>query len=238
MHGGIANEVRVKLRYVDSAKIEQRGGRGCWARCDGILVPGGFGVRGTEGKIAAIRYRAASGGCRSSGSAWACRWRSSSSRANMLGLAGANSLEFDEATPHPVVTLMEAQKAVSDKGGDDAPGGVCLLSWCRARWRRGCMARARSSERHRHRYEFNNAYREVCGGADGVLGGESAAGSGGDDRAVRSTRILLGASFTRSSRASRFQPTRSLPGSCEPPWSIETRRGELRRALPPFGSAQ
>ena len=97
VHGGIANDVQGRPRLIDSPKIEE-GAERLLGTCDGILVPGGFGVRGTEGKIAAMRY-ARERKCPSSASASACRWRSIEFARNVLGLAGANSLEFDDAPP-------------------------------------------------------------------------------------------------------------------------------------------
>ena len=156
-HGGIANDARVELEYVDSGEIETRGAEALLGGVDAILVPGGFGVRGTEGKIDAVRYAREKkvpffGICL--GLQMACI----DFARNVVGLAGANSSEFDERTPHPVVHLMESQRTVSEKGGTMRLGAYqCVL-------KPGTLARAlygkdEVSERHRHRFEVNNAYR-------------------------------------------------------------------------------
>jgi len=156
-HGGIAGDVKVSLGFVDSTDIEAQGADALLQGYHAVLVPGGFGIRGTEGKIAAVRYAREKqvpffGICLGLQMAVIEFGRS------QLGLAGANSLEFDEATPHPVVTLMEAQKSVADKGGTMRLGSYpCALA-------PGSLAHAlygkdQIDERHRHRYEFNNAYR-------------------------------------------------------------------------------
>jgi CTP synthase len=158
VHGGIANDCKVELLYVDSQKIEEHGAAAILEKVDAVLVPGGFGVRGTEGKIAAVKWARDSrvpffGICLGLQMAVIEYGR------DVLGLKDANSIEFDNATPHPVVTLMEAQKDVADKGGTMRLGAyACSLG-------EGTLARkvygqAEISERHRHRFEFNNAYRK------------------------------------------------------------------------------
>ena len=156
-HGGIANDVRVKLVFVDSQQIEDEGAGALLASCDAVLVPGGFGVRGTEGKIAAVRW-ARENKVPFFGICLGLQMAVVEYGRHVLGLEGANSLEFDEQTPHPVVTLMEEQKAVVDLGGTMRLGAfACQLA-------EGTKARAFYGaeviqERHRHRFEFNNAYR-------------------------------------------------------------------------------
>jgi CTP synthase len=157
-HGGIANDVRVKLVFVDSQKIEEDGPAQQLSQIDAVLVPGGFGVRGTEGKIAAIRW-ARENKVPFFGICLGLQMAVVEYGRHVLGLEGANSLEFDEQSPHPVVTLMEAQKAVTEKGGTMRLGAyACKLA-------EGTKARAlygaeRIRERHRHRFEFNNDYRD------------------------------------------------------------------------------
>ena len=155
-HGGMAGNVRVRQVFIDSTKLEQ-GDLSELDSVDAILVPGGFGVRGTEGKILAVKY-AREHRIPFFGICLGLQMAVIEYGRDVLGLDRANSLEFDEQTPHPVVTLMEAQKAVSDKGGTMRLGGyACALrEGTKARELYGAEA---IQERHRHRFEFNNAYR-------------------------------------------------------------------------------
>jgi CTP synthase len=157
VHGGIANDCRVSLEYVDSSDVEKLGPETLLSHADAILVPGGFGMRGTEGKIAAVRY-AREKRVPYFGICLGLQMAAIEFARNVLGLSGANSHEFDEATPHPVVSLMADQKSVVAKGGTMRLGAYeCTL-------KPGSLAhklygRPLISERHRHRYEVNNAYR-------------------------------------------------------------------------------
>jgi CTP synthase len=156
VHGGIANDVRVRPEFIDSTQLEE-GDLSALDAVDAILVPGGFGVRGTEGKILAARY-AREHQVPFFGICLGLQMAVIEFARDVLGLAGANSLEFDEKTPHPVVTLMEQQKGVSDKGGTMRLGSYAckLLPGTRARELYGADL---VYERHRHRYEFHNGYR-------------------------------------------------------------------------------
>ncbi|QRK12791.1 CTP synthase [Archangium violaceum] len=157
LHGGIANNVKVDLQFVDSQDVEEKGPEAMLSGVDAILVPGGFGVRGTEGKIAAVRY-AREKRVPFFGICLGLQMAVVEFSRNVLGLANANSLEFNEHTPHPVVTLMESQVKVLDKGGTMRLGSyACAL-------KPGTQAHRLYGEdviheRHRHRYEVNNAYR-------------------------------------------------------------------------------
>jgi CTP synthase len=167
-HGGIAGDVRVRQVFIDSTRLEQ-GDLSELERVDGILVPGGFGVRGTEGKILAVRY-AREKKVPFFGICLGLQMAVIEFGRTVLGLEGANSLEFDEHTPHPVVTLMEGQKGISDKGGTMRLGSyACAL-------KEGTKARELYGadlvhERHRHRFEFNDAYRGQYEGAGMVFSG-------------------------------------------------------------------
>ena len=157
VHGGIANDCRVSLEYVDSSDVEKLGAETLLSHADAILVPGGFGMRGTEGKIAAVRY-AREKRVPYFGICLGLQMAAIEFARNVLGLSGANSHEFDEATPHPVVSLMADQKSVVAKGG------TMRLSAYECTLKPGSLAhklygRPLISERHRHRYEVNNAYR-------------------------------------------------------------------------------
>jgi CTP synthase len=168
VHGGIAGDARVKHEFIDSSRLEE-GDLSALDAVDGILVPGGFGVRGTEGKISAVRY-ARERKVPFFGICLGLQMAVIEFARDVLALHGANSLEFDEKTPHPVVTLMASQVGVEDKGGTMRLGSyACKL-------KEGTKARELYAadfihERHRHRYEFNNAYRQQFEGAGLVLSG-------------------------------------------------------------------
>ena len=175
VHGGIANDARVSLDYIDSTQIEQLGADALLQHADAILVPGGFGVRGTEGKIAAVRH-ARERKIPFFGICLGLQMAVIEFARDVLGLDKANSNEFDEGTPHPVVSLMADQKQVSAKGGTMRLGAYACT------FKPGSLAsrlygRQEISERHRHRYELNNAYRAqleekgmICSGVNEQLG--------------------------------------------------------------------
>lgn len=171
VHGGIANEVQVNLDCIEAEKIEQEGVEGVLKQVDGILIPGGFGDRGTEGKVAAIRY-ARENQIPFFGICLGMQMAVVEFARNVCGLEGANSSEFDLQTPHPVIHLMEEQRSIDTKGGTMRLGNYpCVLQ-------NGTLAarlygRENISERHRHRYEFNNSYRDEFGKKGMVLSGLS-----------------------------------------------------------------
>ena len=158
VHAGIANDCHVEPVFIDSGVLETGDAQSILGDVDAILVPGGFGVRGTEGKIAAVRY-ARESGIPFFGICLGLQMAIVEFARNVLGLNGAGSVELDEKTPHPVVTLMDAQKGVSDKGGTMRLGAYpCTLSaGSKAATLYGTT---QISERHRHRFEVNNDYRE------------------------------------------------------------------------------
>jgi len=168
-HGGIANDVKVTPVFVDSTEIEQSGAEKNLEGLDAILVPGGFGVRGAEGKIAAVRW-AREKKVPFFGICLGLQMAVIEFGRNVLGLEGANSLEFEEQAKEPVITLMEAQKGVREKGGTMRLGAYdCAL-------KEGTLARRLYGEpvvqeRHRHRFEFNNDYREAYEKAGMVFSG-------------------------------------------------------------------
>lgn len=155
-HAGIANGVKVRVIPVESADIECGSAEEILGSADGILVPGGFGPRGIEGKIAAAKY-ARENKIPYFGLCLGMQVAVVEFARNVLGLKDANSIEFDECTPYPVIHLMEAQKDVSDIGGTSRLGSYpCDLA-------AGSMAERiygekSICERHRHRFEFNNDY--------------------------------------------------------------------------------
>jgi CTP synthase len=168
-HGGIGNDCRVVLKYVDSEIIEQGGVADAFAGVDGILVPGGFGERGTEGKIAAIEYARTQkvpffGICLGMQMAVVEFGR------NVCGLDDAFSSEFRSDCKNPLIHLMEEQKGVVRKGGTMRLGAYpCSLA--KGTFAQKAYGGAEILERHRHRFEFNNAYREVLTANGLVLSG-------------------------------------------------------------------
>ncbi len=138
--------------------IEREGAERLLAGFDGMLVPGGFGERGIEGKVASIRF-AREREIPFFGICLGMQCAVIEFGRNVLGLRGAHSTEFSKDTPHPVICLLDEQKSITDKGGTMRLGAQeALLAPNSAA--HACYARERVWERHRHRYEFNNAYRD------------------------------------------------------------------------------
>jgi CTP synthase len=171
VHGGLSSDCRVELEYIDSEQVEQQGPEALLANLDAVLVPGGFGDRGTEGKIAAIGYARLNkipffGICLGMQLAVVEYAR------QVAGLARANSSEFDKDTPYAVIDLMPEQRSVRNKGATMRLGAYpCVLT-------AGSLAAdaygsTEISERHRHRYEFSNDYREKLLDAGMVASGTS-----------------------------------------------------------------
>jgi len=155
-HAGIANHCKVNVRRIDAEDLEKPGGLRRLKGLDGILVPGGFGDRGTEGKIAAARY-AREKKIPYYGLCLGLQIAVIEFARNVLRLPGANSLEFDPGAPHPVINLMEEQKKITDKGATMRLGSYeCSLTPGTHAARAYGVASVR--ERHRHRYEVNNDY--------------------------------------------------------------------------------
>ena len=170
-HGGFANECKVALDFVDSEKIVTDGLPDDLTGADGVLVPMGFGPRGTEGKIAAVRY-AREEKVPFFGICFGMQMAVIEYARNVCGLTGANSSEVDERTAHPVIHLMESQHTVTRKGGTMRLGAYpCSLSEHSLAAR--VYGKRKISERHRHRYEFNNAYRDQLTKAGLILSGVS-----------------------------------------------------------------
>jgi CTP synthase len=158
-HAGIANNARVEVVRVDAEDLEKRGGTALLKGLDGILVPGGFGDRGIEGKIIAARY-ARENGVPYYGLCLGLQIAVIEFARNVLKLKGANSTEFDAASPHPVINMMEEQKKIIDKGATMRLGSYeCALT----PGSKAAKAYKAESvrERHRHRYEVNINYREA-----------------------------------------------------------------------------
>ncbi len=174
-HGGIANDCKVTIRSVDAEKVERDGPKEHLADVSGILVPGGFGSRGIEGKIAAIGFAREElvpffGICLGMQCAVIEFSRT------VCGLAGANSREFDPHTPHPVIDLLPDQRGITNLGGTMRLGAYpCRLVASSNADR--AYGTTEISERHRHRYEFNNEYRETLSRHGLLLSGFSPDGT-------------------------------------------------------------
>jgi CTP synthase len=182
MHGGLANEVQVALSYIDSERVEREGPEGLLGHLHGILVPGGFGVRGVEGKIMAIRY-AREQKVPYFGICFGMQLAVVEFARHVANIPSATSEEFDPEAEHPVIYLMREwydyrkdaiihRDRAADKGGTMRLGSYpCVLS-------EGSLAgtaygRPETMERHRHRYEFNNQYREPLKNAGLAITGTS-----------------------------------------------------------------
>ena len=155
-HAGIANNCRVNVVRIDAEDLEKKGGLGLLKGLDGILVPGGFGDRGTEGKIAAAKY-ARENKVPYYGLCLGLQIAVIEFARNVLKLEGANSTEFEASPAHPVINMMEEQKKIIDKGATMRLGSYeCALT----PGTKAAKAYGAESirERHRHRYEVNNAY--------------------------------------------------------------------------------
>ena len=167
-HGGIAHRVRVQIEYFDSEKLTDASEL---SKMNGILVPHGFGSRGVEGKIKAVRF-AREQRVPYLGICFGMQLAVIEFARHVAGLEGANSTEVDERTPHPVIDFLPEQRELEDKGGSMRLGAYpCVL-------RKGtrtaeAYGRLEISERHRHRYEFNPDYRDRLSEAGLVLSGAS-----------------------------------------------------------------
>ncbi len=159
LHGGIANDCRVEIRHIDSELVEQRGAAAELSQFDGILVAPGFGARGTEGKIASVRY-AREQRLPFFGICFGMQLAVVEFARDVCGLENANSSEIEPSTPHPVVDLMPDQRGVTDKGATMRLGAYpCVLKpGTKAAEAYGATE---ISERHRHRWEINNNYRDA-----------------------------------------------------------------------------
>ena len=165
-HGGLRQRTKVKLKWLESSEVENDGA-GALDGVDGILVPGGFGDRGFEGKVLTAQY-ARETGIPYFGICYGMQAAVVDYARHVAGLAGANSTENDKASPHPVIGLITewrtASGEVERRNEDSDLGGTMRLGLQDQRLKPGTLARELYGkdvvgERHRHRYEFNNRYR-------------------------------------------------------------------------------
>jgi len=184
-HGGVANDCRSNLIFVDSETIDADTCSGKLSEADGILVPGGFGSRGIEGKICAARY-ARENNIPYFGICLGLHIAVIEFGRHVLGLEGANSEEFDGLTPHPVIYLMhewydEKTDTVQVRDETSEKGGTMRLGAYTCNINEDTLAhtayeKLEISERHRHRYEFNNKYKDAFVEKGLVVSGVSTSG--------------------------------------------------------------
>ena len=175
VHAGVVNNAEVELKWVNSEEVEAEGAAAFFSACNGILIPGGFGERGIEGKLIAVQY-ARENKIPFFGICLGLQCAVIEFARNVCGLKNANSAEFNPKTPHPVIHIMESQKSIKNKGGTMRLGAYpCVL-------KTGSLAfeayqKTSISERHRHRYEVNNDYRDILQEKGMVLSGLSPNGN-------------------------------------------------------------
>ncbi|MDR0446572.1 MAG: CTP synthase [Oscillospiraceae bacterium] len=174
-HAGTANDAVVSVRWVDSETVTEQNAADFLRGVSGILVPGGFGSRGVEGMISAAKY-ARENDIPYFGICFGMHMAVIEFARHVAGLEGANSTEMNELTRHPVIDLMPEQVGITKKGGTMRLGKYpcALTDGSRAL---AAYGEAEISERHRHRYEFNNDYRELLSGHGMLLSGLSPNGS-------------------------------------------------------------
>ncbi|MBU3700505.1 MAG: CTP synthase [Acidimicrobiia bacterium] len=170
-HGGFFHAADVSVEWIQAEDVEEMSADGRLSELDGIVIPGGFGERGVEGKIAAARY-ARENELPCLGLCLGMQVMTIEYARNALGMTGAHSSEFDPQTPFPVIDLMETQRDVTDKGGTMRLGAYVARLQPDSRVARIYDAEV-VSERHRHRYEFNPRFRSRFDDSDFVCSGTS-----------------------------------------------------------------
>lgn len=204
-HAGFANRCKVSLKWIQSEELTEDNVKDKLSGCDGIIVPGGFGSRGIEGKICAVKY-ARENDVPFLGICLGMQLTIVEFARNVLGLEGADSTEFDPDALHPVIHIMESQKNVEDKGGTMRLGAYpCILKkGSRASQAFGGLEKI--SERHRHRFEVNNEYRERLEAAGLVISGESPDGSLCEIAELPDKRFFVGVQFHPEFRSRPNRP--------------------------------
>ncbi|MCS7295750.1 MAG: CTP synthase [Dehalococcoidia bacterium] len=231
VHAGIHHGVAVNIHWIHAEWLEQRAAGELLAGMHGIVVPGGFGERGWEGKIEAARY-ARETGTPYLGLCLGMQVMVTEFARNVCGLAGANSTEFAPDTPYPVISLLEEQQGITNLGGTMRLGAYpCrLVPGTRAHAAYGCEL---VYERHRHRWEFNNAFRERLEAAGLVVSGTSPDGSLVEVTELAGHPFMVGTQFhpELQSRPNRAHPLfRALVQA-----AIERQLSPLAGAVPARG---
>ncbi len=193
IHGGIANRCKVNLHYVDSEAVQKDGAEPFLQGADGVLVPGGFGDRGIEGKIMAVIY-AREMRVPFLGICLGMQLAVVEFARHVCGLEGANSSEFNAGTAHAVIALLPDQQTIVDKGGTMRLGAYPAVL------KEGSLANQayqdkQISERHRHRYEVNNNYRELLAEKGFIFSGLSPDGQLVEILELRDHPWFLGCQF-------------------------------------------
>ncbi len=173
IHAGAHHDTKVQIVRVDTEAIEDHGAKSIIGEVDGILVPGGFGDRGTEGKIQAARY-ARENKIPYFGICLGMQIATIEFARNVCGLKDANSTEFDKTTMHPVICLQEEQKGIEDMGATMRLGSCESILFAGTKAAELYGGKDRIHERHRHRYEFNSDYQERLQEAGLVISSVSA----------------------------------------------------------------
>src|SRR5580700_10376625 len=204
IHGGVANDCGVEIIKVDAEELERSGPDKVLSGLGGVLVPGGFGERGIEGKIMAAKY-ARENKVPYLGLCLGMQVATIEFARNVLKLDKAHSTEFDPATPHPVIALLDDQKKVAKKGGTMRLGAQpCqLVVGTKAAHLYGAFI---VHERHRHRYEFNNSYRDRFAKADFVFSGNSPDGKLVEIIELPKHPFYIGSQFHPEFRSKPHQP--------------------------------
>jgi CTP synthase len=205
-HGGFHHGTQIDVDWIQAEEVEGLLAEGRLRDLDGIVIPGGFGERGSEGKIMAAGY-AREHGIPCLGLCLGLQMMTIEYARDVLGLTGANSTEFDPATPHPVIDLMDSQRDVTDKGGTMRLGAYVaeLVPGSQVAHAYGKTV---VSERHRHRYEFNPRYRGKFEGTDLVFSGSSPDGRLVEFIELRGHPFWVG---TQAHPELKSRPTRPAP---------------------------
>ncbi len=203
-HAGLAHDRQIDIQWVHSEDIERQGPDSLLSSACGIVVPGGFGTRGVEGMVDTVRYAREHqvpylGLCLGL-QVMVIEWAR-----NILRLPGANSSELDPETEHPVIHIMEEQRAITAKGGTMRLGAYPCLpqedTWTMAAYQSSLI-----NERHRHRFELNNTYLEALGKSGFVVGGISPDGNLVETGEVRDHPFMVGVQFHPEFRSRPNRP--------------------------------
>ena len=209
-HAGMVHDQEVDIRWVHSEDIEKYGPENYLNDVRGIVVPGGFGPRGVEGMIDTVHYARMYNipylGLCLGLQVMVIEWAR-----NVLGLAGANSSELDPNTPHPVIHIMPEQRSVTDLGGTMRLGGYPCRPQTGSRTLRA-YGNEEVQERHRHRFEVNNTYRECLEESGLIVGGLSPDGKLVETAEVKEHNFMVGVQFHPEFQS---RPNRPHPLFCE-----------------------
>ena len=192
-HAGLSHDREIEIQWIHSEDVERMGADALLSTACGIVVPGGFGPRGVEGMVETVRYarehRVPYLGLCLGLQVMVIEWAR-----NMLGMPGANSSELDPDAEHPVIHIMEEQRSVTSKGGTMRLGGYPCLPQENT-WTMSAYKEPLITERHRHRFELNNAYREALANSGLITGGLSPDGSLVETTEVRDHPYMVGVQF-------------------------------------------